>query len=54
MIADFAFVSGDAKFASVVYRLFKLPPNSVKSNTKVIYNGSITGHESEIKVNKSL
>ncbi|XP_033756091.1 arsenite methyltransferase-like [Pecten maximus] len=43
---DFKAVLGDAKFASVTYRLFKLPTKKCEA-TQVIYNGDIPGYEEE-------
>ncbi|XP_069139063.1 arsenite methyltransferase-like isoform X2 [Argopecten irradians] len=43
---DFKAVLGDAKFASVTYRLFKLPAKQ-SEGTQVIYNGDIPGYEEE-------
>ncbi|XP_050397256.2 arsenite methyltransferase [Patella vulgata] len=45
---DFKKVLGDAKFASVTYRLFKLPEKR-EAARQVIYNGDITDHEKELK-----
>ncbi|XP_060069541.1 arsenite methyltransferase-like isoform X2 [Ylistrum balloti] len=41
---DFKAVLGDAKFASVTYRLFKLPSKKCEA-TQVIYNGDIPCYE---------
>ena len=43
-------LSGDAKFASVIYRLFKLPTNVDRSSSQVIYNGTVTESENDLKV----
>ncbi|XP_078483357.1 arsenite methyltransferase-like isoform X2 [Ciona intestinalis] len=43
-------VTGDARFASVLYRLFKLKPMENQESTQVIYNGGITGFEENFKV----
>lgn len=41
--------SGDARFVSATYRLFKLPPkDQFKDSRLVIYNGEITGYEEEV------
>ncbi|XP_041368388.1 arsenite methyltransferase-like [Gigantopelta aegis] len=45
---DFKEILGDAQFVSAAYRLFKLPETKQPAR-QVIYNGEITGHESELK-----
>ncbi|XP_063818011.1 arsenite methyltransferase-like isoform X2 [Pseudophryne corroboree] len=40
---------GDCKFVSATFRLFKLPQNSVKEKGLVIYNGGVTGCETEMQ-----
>jgi len=42
--------SGDAKFASVVYRLFKLPPNAEKAACLTTYKGTVTENQKELNV----
>ncbi|KAH9515316.1 Arsenite methyltransferase [Bulinus truncatus] len=44
---DYKKFLGDAKFASVTYRLFKLPQNQPQEVATVIYNGGIQGFEDE-------
>ncbi|XP_048744012.1 arsenite methyltransferase-like [Ostrea edulis] len=44
---DFKQILGDARFVSVTYRLFKLPPSADGALTQVIYNGEIAGYEEE-------
>ena len=34
----------------MIYRLFKLPANVDRTTSQVIYNGSVTGNEEELKV----
>lgn len=41
--------SGEARFVSVTYRLFKLPPGAKIEPLQVMYNGEITGYEQEFK-----
>ena len=43
------FLSGEARFVSVTYRLFKLPPGAKTEPLQVMYNGEITGYEKEFK-----
>ena len=43
------YFSGDARFVSVTYRLFKLPPGTKGEPTQVIYNGQISGYEKEFR-----
>ncbi|XP_066515948.1 arsenite methyltransferase isoform X2 [Hoplias malabaricus] len=40
---------GDYKFVSATYRLFKLPKNSERKPSLVIYNGNITGSEEDLE-----
>ncbi|XP_075072330.1 arsenite methyltransferase-like [Mixophyes fleayi] len=47
-------IIGNYRFASATFRLFKLPQNSVKEKSLVIYNGGITGCESEMKFDANL
>ncbi|XP_068111159.1 arsenite methyltransferase-like [Hyperolius riggenbachi] len=42
-------IIGDYKFVSATFRLFKLPKDSVKEKGLVIYNGGITGYETEMQ-----
>nr|CAB3223321.1 arsenite methyltransferase-like [Phallusia mammillata] len=49
---DLKEVVGDARFASVVYRLFKTHKDSNREITQVVYNGSITGCENEFKLDR--
>lgn len=42
--------SGDARFISVEYRLFKLPSDAKQETVELMYNGEITGFEEELKV----
>lgn len=51
---DFKKLLGDIKFASVTYRLFKLPPNCHESSAKAIYNGEISGHEEQLNFDHQL
>ena len=34
----------------MIYRLFKLPANVDRSNSQVVYNGTVTENENELKV----
>ena len=43
------FISGDSQFASVTYRLFKLPQTK-ETVTEVVYNGGITDFEDSFKL----
>lgn len=40
---------GDARFASITYRLFKLPPGTKTEPTQVRYKGHIVGYEDEFR-----
>ncbi|GAB1598712.1 arsenite methyltransferase-like [Argonauta hians] len=51
---DFRKILGDVEFASVTYRLFKLPPGCQMSPGEVIYNGEVTEHEKELKFDYNL
>lgn len=51
---DFKKILGDVKFASVTYRLFKLPANCKESSAQAIYNGEISGHENQLKFDHKL
>ncbi|XP_062609882.1 arsenite methyltransferase-like [Saccostrea cucullata] len=46
---DFKRKLGDARFASVTYRLFKLPSDANVAPTQVIYKGTIPDHEKRFK-----
>lgn len=46
---DFKKILGEARFVSVTYRLFKLPPGAKMEPLQVMYNGEITGYEKEFK-----
>nr|XP_022336163.1 arsenite methyltransferase-like [Crassostrea virginica] len=46
---DFKKILGDARFVSVTYRLFKLPPGTKAEPTQGIYNGQISGYEKEFR-----
>ncbi|XP_048746102.2 arsenite methyltransferase-like [Ostrea edulis] len=46
---DFKQILGDARYASVTYRLFKLPPTANEAPTQVTYKGEISGYEEEFK-----
>ncbi|XP_062609883.1 arsenite methyltransferase-like [Saccostrea cucullata] len=46
---DFKRKLGDAHFASVTYRLFKLPSDANVAPTQVIYKGTIPDHENKFK-----
>nr|XP_045017294.1 arsenite methyltransferase [Jaculus jaculus] len=41
-------VTGDCRFVSATYRLFKLPKTEPAKRCQVVYNGGITGHEKEL------
>ncbi|XP_012579367.1 PREDICTED: arsenite methyltransferase [Condylura cristata] len=41
-------VTGDCRFVSATFRLFKLPKTGPAKRCQVIYNGGITGHEKEL------
>ena len=43
------YFSGNARFVSVTYRLFKLPPGTKGEPTQVIYNGQISAYEKEFR-----
>ncbi|XP_021351647.1 arsenite methyltransferase-like isoform X2 [Mizuhopecten yessoensis] len=45
---DFKAIVGDTKYASVTYRLFKLPVKRIE-DTQVMYQGNIPGFEEEYK-----
>uniref|UniRef100_H2Y8E5 Arsenite methyltransferase n=1 Tax=Ciona savignyi TaxID=51511 RepID=H2Y8E5_CIOSA len=45
-------VTGDAKFASVLYRLFKLKPGFENEASQVIYNGSVTGFPDKLEFDR--
>ena len=46
---DFKAILGDAKFCSVTYRLFKIPPAAKHfASGQVIYNGEVPGHEESL------
>ena len=48
-IIDIYTFLGDARFASITYRLFKLPPGTKTEPTQVKYKGHITGYEDNFK-----
>ncbi|XP_005403876.2 PREDICTED: arsenite methyltransferase isoform X2 [Chinchilla lanigera] len=41
-------VTGDCRFVSATFRLFKLPQAEPAEKCQVVYNGGITGHEKEL------
>ncbi|XP_037351750.1 arsenite methyltransferase [Talpa occidentalis] len=41
-------VTGDCRFVSATFRLFKLPKTGPAKRCQVIYNGGLTGHEKEL------
>ncbi|KAM5271831.1 arsenite methyltransferase [Ctenodactylus gundi] len=41
-------VTGDCRFVSATFRLFKLPAAEPAKKCQVVYNGGITGHEKEL------
>ena len=41
---------GDTKYASVLYRLFKLPSGANRATTEVVYNGTVQHNEKVLKV----
>ena len=41
-------LTGDAKFCSATYRLFKLPKSEKSAPLQVIYSGDITGSEDQL------
>ncbi|XP_076809027.1 arsenite methyltransferase-like [Clavelina lepadiformis] len=49
---DLKEVLGDAKFVSVMYRLFKLPKDADRNASQVIYKGTITDNQDELKFDR--
>lgn len=41
-------LSGDCRFVSATFRLFKLPKTEPAERCRVVYNGGIKGHEKEL------
>ncbi|XP_037351751.1 arsenite methyltransferase [Talpa occidentalis] len=41
-------MTGDCRFVSATFRLFKLPKTGPAKRCQVIYNGGLTGHEKEL------
>lgn len=48
LTSPFAFPSGDCRFVSATFRLFKVPPAGAGGRCQAIYNGGIPGHEQEL------
>lgn len=40
--------SGDCRFVSATFRLFKLPKTGQAKRCQAVYKGGITGHEKEL------